>query len=51
MQSISTRGAELIATKAPSLKNMNFANANTTDAGGVGVCDDTNPRLVMPRST
>ncbi len=40
IQNISVRGAEFTTTKALSLKNMNFTNANTTDAGGVGVCDD-----------
>jgi hypothetical protein len=34
IQNISIRGAELIGTKGLSLKNMNFTNANTTDAAG-----------------
>jgi hypothetical protein len=40
IQNISVRGGEFITTKALSLKNMNFTNANTTDAGDVGICDD-----------
>jgi hypothetical protein len=40
IQNISLRGGEFISTSNLSLKNMNFTNANTTDAGGVGVCDD-----------
>ncbi len=33
IQNISTRGGEFITTKALSLKNMNFTNANTSDGG------------------
>ena len=33
IQNISTRGGEFITTKALSLKNVNFTNANTTDGG------------------
>jgi hypothetical protein len=33
IQNISVRGGEFITTKALSLKNMNFTNANTTDGG------------------
>jgi hypothetical protein len=42
IQNISQRGGEFISTKNLSLKNMNFTNANTSDAGGAGVCDDSN---------
>ncbi|MBK9982120.1 MAG: hypothetical protein IPP15_06785 [Saprospiraceae bacterium] len=40
IQNITTRGAEFISANNISLKNMNFTNANTTDAGGAGVCED-----------
>ena len=40
IQNISVRGAEFISTNGVSLKNMAFVNANNTDAGSVGVCDD-----------
>jgi hypothetical protein len=33
IQNISARGAEFITTKALTLKNINFTNANTTDGG------------------
>ena len=42
IQNITSRGAEFVTTKGLSLKNMNFTNANTSDAGGAGTCDDTN---------
>jgi hypothetical protein len=41
IQNISLRGGEFTSTSNLSLKNMNFINANTADAGGAGVCDDT----------
>ncbi|MGB4846979.1 MAG: hypothetical protein WBP41_03625, partial [Saprospiraceae bacterium] len=42
IQNVTLRGAEIISANNISLKNMNFTNANTSDAGGAGVCDDTN---------
>lgn len=41
IQNISARGAEFISANNITLKNMNFTNANTADAGAAGVCDDT----------
>lgn len=41
IQNTDTRGAELISTSNLSLKNMNFANANDLNDGGlVGSCED-----------
>ena len=37
------QGAIFTSTINLSLKNMNFTNANTGDAGGVGQCDNTDP--------
>lgn len=42
IQNISVRGIELISAQNISLNNIQLTNANTTDGGGAGVCDEIN---------
>ena len=39
IQNINNRGIEIVNTSTISLSNLALFNANTTDAGGAGVCD------------
>ena len=45
VQNITQRGADIQSATNIVLKNMNFTNANTADAGGAGVCDNTASNL------
>ncbi|MBK9256194.1 MAG: cadherin-like domain-containing protein [Saprospiraceae bacterium] len=45
VQNITQRGADIQDAINITLKNMNFTNANTADAGGAGVCDNEDNNL------
>ena len=42
IQNVSLRGIEIISAQNISLNNIQLTNANTTDGGGAGICDEIN---------